>query len=158
MAVIGRGGKDIALGDALNHVAAYSVFNDASIRDYQLKTPQWTVGKNFDTTGPFGPWLVTPDEVPAGASGLHIETRLNGEVVQSASTSDMIFDVAHTVELLSKCFTLETGDVFVMGTPPGVGLARTPQLFMKDGDVVEVEIERIGLLSNPIKNEDTRAA
>ncbi len=151
VAVIGRGGKDIALGDALGHVAAYSVFNDASIRDYQLKTPQWTVGKNFDSTGAFGPWLVTPDEVPAGASGLQLETRLNGEVVQSASTADMIFDVAHTIALLSKCMSLQAGDVLVMGTPPGVGLARTPPLFMKAGDRVEVEIEGIGLLSNPVQ-------
>jgi len=151
VAVIGRGGKYIALGDALGHVAAYSVFNDASIRDYQLKTPQWTVGKNFDSTGAFGPWLVTPDEVPAGASGLQLETRLNGEVVQSASTAHMIFDVAHTIALLSKCMSLQAGDILVMGTPPGVGLARTPPLFMKAGDRVEVEIEGIGLLSNPVQ-------
>jgi acylpyruvate hydrolase len=152
VAVIGRGGKDIALRDALDHVAAYSVFNDVSIRDYQLKTSQWTVGKNFDATGAFGPWLVTPEELPAGASGLHIETRLNGEVVQSASTVDMVFDVAHTIELLSRCMTLEAGDLLVMGTPPGVGLTRTPPLFMKHGDRVEVEIERIGLLCNPVLN------
>jgi 2-keto-4-pentenoate hydratase/2-oxohepta-3-ene-1,7-dioic acid hydratase in catechol pathway len=151
VAVIGRRGKNIALRDALDHVAAYSVFNDASVRDYQLTTSQWTVGKNFDSTGAFGPWLVTPDEVPAGASGLRLETRLNNEVVQSASTADMILDVSHTIALLSKCMTLEVGDILVMGTPPGVGLARTPPLFMKAGDRVEVEIEGIGLLSNPIR-------
>ncbi|MBA4089299.1 MAG: fumarylacetoacetate hydrolase [Sphingobium sp.] len=151
VAVVGKGGKDISKDDALSHIVAYSVFNDGSIRDYQLKTPQWTVGKNFDDTGAFGPWLVTADELPAGGAGLKIETRLNGQVVQSANTSDMVFDVADTVALLSTCFTLEAGDVLVMGTPSGIGLARKPPLFMKDGDVCEVEIEKIGLLVNPIK-------
>jgi 2-keto-4-pentenoate hydratase/2-oxohepta-3-ene-1,7-dioic acid hydratase in catechol pathway len=151
VAIVGKGGKDIAKGDALSHIVAYSVFNDGSVRDYQLKTPQWTVGKNFDDTGAFGPWLVTSDELPDGAAGLKIETRLNGEVVQSANTSDMVFDVVDTVALLSTCFTLETGDLLVMGTPAGIGLARKPPLFMKDGDVCEVEIEKVGLLVNPIK-------
>ncbi|TVV77167.1 fumarylacetoacetate hydrolase family protein [Sphingomonas solaris] len=151
IAVIGTGGKDIAEDKALDHVAAYSVFNDGSVRDYQMKTPQWTVGKNFDDTGAFGPWLVTPDELPAGAAGLKIETRLNGQVVQSASTSDMVFDVPTTIALLSTFMTLEAGDVLVMGTPSGIGLARKPPLFMKDGDTVEVEIERVGLLVNPIR-------
>lgn len=151
VAIVGKGGKNISREDALSHIVAYSVFNDGSIRDYQLKTPQWTVGKNFDDTGAFGPWLVTADELPAGGAGLKIETRLNGQVVQSANTSDMVFDVADTVALLSTCFTLEAGDVLVMGTPSGIGLARKPPLFMKDGDVCEVEIEKIGLLVNPIK-------
>ena len=151
VAVVGKGGKNIAKEDALSHIVAYSAFNDGSIRDYQLKTPQWTVGKNFDGTGAFGPWLVTADELPAGGAGLKIETRLNGQVVQSANTSDMVFDVVDTVSLLSTCFTLEAGDLLVMGTPAGVGLARTPQLFMKDGDLCEVEIEKIGLLVSPIK-------
>ncbi|GLK45470.1 MULTISPECIES: fumarylacetoacetate hydrolase family protein [Novosphingobium] len=151
VAIVGTAGKDIARQDALSHIVAYSVFNDGSVRDYQLKTPQWTVGKNFDDTGAFGPWLVTADELPAGGAGLKIETRLNGQVVQSANTSDMVFDVVDTVALLSTCFTLEAGDVLVMGTPSGIGLARTPPLFMKDGDVCEVEIEKIGLLVSPIK-------
>jgi 2-keto-4-pentenoate hydratase/2-oxohepta-3-ene-1,7-dioic acid hydratase in catechol pathway len=151
IAVLGKGGKDISKEDALSHVVAYSVFNDGSIRDYQLKTPQWTVGKNFDDTGAFGPWLVTADELPAGGAGLKIETRLNGQVVQSANTSDMVFDVVDTIALLSTCFTLEVGDILVMGTPSGIGLARNPPLFMKDGDVCEVEIEKVGLLVNPIK-------
>ncbi len=151
VAVVGKGGKNIAKKDALSHIVAYSVFNDGSIRDYQLKTPQWTVGKNFDDTGAFGPWLVTADELPAGGAGLKIETRLNGKTVQSANTSDMVFDVVDTVALLSTCFTLEAGDVLVMGTPSGIGLARKPPLFMKDGDVCEVEIEKIGLLVNPIR-------
>ncbi len=151
VAVIGKGGKDIAKDAALDHVAAYSVFNDGSVRDYQMKTPQWTAGKNFDGTGAFGPWLVTPDELPDGAAGLKIETRLNGQTVQSASTSDMVFDVVETIALLSTFMTLEPGDVLVMGTPSGIGAARKPPLFMKDGDTVEVEIERVGLLVNPIK-------
>ena len=151
VAVIGTGGKNIAKEAALDHVAVYSVFNDGSVRDYQMKTPQWTAGKNFDDTGAFGPWLVTPDELPAGASGLKIETRLNGQVVQSSTTDQMVFDVATTIALLSTFLTLEPGDVLVMGTPSGVGAARKPPLFMKDGDTVEVEIERVGLLVNPIK-------
>lgn len=153
VAVIGTRGKNIAKADALAHVAGYSIFNDGSIRDYQFKTPQWTSGKNFDDTGAFGPWFLTPDELPPGASGLHIETRLNGQVMQSASTSDMIFDVATTIELLSTFLTLEAGDVLVMGTPSGIGFARDPKVFMKHGDVCEVEIEGLGILSNPIVDE-----
>ena len=153
VAVIGKSGRHISKADALSHVAGYSVFNDGSVRDYQLMTPQWTVGKNFHATGPFGPALVTPDELPEGASGLKIECRLNGQVMQSDTTANMIFDVATTIELLSKCFLLEAGDVLVMGTPAGVGLARNPPLYMKAGDVCEVEIEKIGLLRNPIVAE-----
>lgn len=153
VAVIGTGGKNIAMGDALDHVVGYSIFNDGSIRDYQRKTPQWTAGKNFDNTGAFGPWFVTKDELPAGAVGLKLETRLNGKVMQQASTSDMIFDVATTVSLLSTFLTLEAGDVLVMGTPAGVGAARTPPVFMKHGDVVEIEIEKLGVLSNPVVDE-----
>lgn len=149
-AIIGTGGKAISVENALSHVIGYSVFNDGSIRDYQMKTTQWMAGKNFDGTGAFGPWLVTADELPPGAVGLELETRLNGEVVQHASTSDMIFDVASTITLLSSFLTLESGDVLVMGTPSGIGAARKPPLFMKPGDVVEVEIERIGLLRNTI--------
>ncbi len=151
VAVLGKGGKDISKESALDHVVAYSVFNDGSIRDYQMKTPQWTAGKNFDNTGAFGPWLVTADQLPAGAKGLKLETRLNGQTVQSASTDDMVFDVATTISLLSTFMTLEAGDVLVMGTPAGIGLARKPPLFMKDGDVCEVEIEQVGLLRNPIE-------
>jgi acylpyruvate hydrolase len=151
--VLSKGGKNIAEVDALNHVAGYSVFNDASIRDYQLRTPQWTAGKNFDDTGAFGPWLVTPDELPAGATGLKIECRVNGNVMQSSNTGNLIFSVANTIHLLSTFMTLEAGDVLVMGTPGGVGVARSPQIWMKAGDVCEVEIEGVGLLSNPIVAE-----
>lgn len=153
VAVLSKGGKNISEAEALAHVAGYSVFNDASIRDYQLRTPQWTAGKNFDDTGAFGPWLVTPEEVPAGAAGLKIECRVNGEVMQSSNTGNLIFDVARTIALLSSFMTLEAGDVLVMGTPGGVGVARNPQVWMKAGDICEVEIEGIGLLSNPIVAE-----
>lgn len=151
VAVIGKPGRDISLDAALDHVAAYSVFNDGSIRDYQFKAPQWTPGKNFDGTGAFGPVLVTAEELPPGASGLRITTRLNGEIVQDANTSDMVFNVAQLVHTLSAFMTLEAGDVIVTGTPAGVGLARKPPLYMKAGDVCEVEIEGIGLLRNPVR-------
>jgi acylpyruvate hydrolase len=151
--VLSKGGKNIAEADALNHVAGYSVFNDASIRDYQMKTPQWTAGKNFDDTGAIGPWLVTPEELPAGAAGLKIECRLDGVVMQSSNTSNLIFDVAKTIHLLSTFMTLEAGDLLVMGTPGGVGIARNPQVWMKAGQVCEVEIEGVGLLVNPIVAE-----
>ncbi|WP_430391565.1 fumarylacetoacetate hydrolase family protein [Dyella sp. 20L07] len=151
--VLGRGGRHIAERDALDHVFGYSVFNDGSIRDYQLRTPQWTVGKNFDDTGAFGPCVITADELPPGASGLMLETRLNGVVMQRASTSDMIFSVAQTIALLSETMTLSAGDVLVMGTPSGVGYARKPPVYMKPGDVCEVEIERIGQLSNIVVDE-----
>ena len=150
VAVIGRGGRAVAGKDALGHVAGYAVFNDASVRDYQFRTKQWTMGKNFDRTGAFGPWLVTADELPAGAAGLCLTTTLNGAVVQQASTADLIFDVASLVEYLSGAMTLEPGDLIVTGTPAGVGFARKPPLWMKAGDRIEVEIERIGRLSNSI--------
>lgn len=149
-AVIGKTACKVSVEQALDHVIGYSAFNDGSIREYQRKTPQWMPGKNFDSTGAFGPWLVSADELPAGGSGLAIETRLNGEVVQQARTDQMIFDVATTISLLSSFVTLEPGDVLMMGTPSGIGAARTPQLWMKPGDVVEVEIEKIGLLRNPV--------
>jgi len=153
VAIIGRGGRHIEKAKALDHVIGYSIFNDASVRDYQMRTPQWTIGKNFDGTGAFGPWLVTADELPRGATGLKLQTRLQGTVVQSTSTKDLIFDVATLVSLLSEAFTFETGDVIVTGTPAGVGFARKPPLFMKPGDVCEVEIEGIGTLVNPVADE-----
>jgi 2-keto-4-pentenoate hydratase/2-oxohepta-3-ene-1,7-dioic acid hydratase in catechol pathway len=139
--------------DTLAHVFGYTCFNDMSVRDYQKRTPQWTIGKNFDATGGFGPVLVTADELPPGAAGLRIQGRLNGQVMQDANTSDMIFGVAETLALLAEVLTLEPGDVVVMGTPAGVGQARTPPVWMKAGDTCEVEIERIGTLVNPIENE-----
>lgn len=151
--VIGKTVKHCTMDNALDAVFGYSVFNDISVRDYQKKTPQWSIGKNFDRTGPFGPALVTADELPAGATDLRIQARLNGQVMQDANTRDMIWGVAETITLLTECMTLEPGDVIVMGTPAGVGQARTPPVWMKHGDVVEIEIENIGLLRNTIEDE-----
>lgn len=150
VAVIGKKGRNIALDQALDHVAGYSIFNDGSIRDYQFKAPQWTVGKNFDDTGAFGPYFVTADDLPPGCRGLKLETRLNGVVVQSANIDDMVFSVARLVAILSEAITLEPGDIIVTGTPSGVGLARKPPLFMKAGDVCEVEIDGLGVLKSPV--------
>ena len=148
--VIGRRARFVSGDQALDHVFGYACFNDGSLRDYQRKTAQWTIGKNFDATGAFGPSIVTADEVPAGAVGLRIQSRLNGQVMQSANTADMVFGVARTIALLSETLTLEPGDVLVMGTPGGVGYARNPPVWMKAGDTIEIDIEGIGLLSNPV--------
>ena len=154
MAVVLKcGGRHIPLSKALDCVAGYSVFNDGSVREYQFKAPQWTVGKNFDGTGAFGPSLVTADEVPAGGKGLKLETRLNGKVVQSANTDDMLFDVATLIAVISEAITLEAGDVIVSGTPAGIGWAREPKLIMRAGDVCEVEIEGLGVLRNVVRDE-----
>ena len=154
VAIIGKPGRNIPVGRALDHVAGYSIFNDASIRDYQFKSAQWMIGKNFDATGAFGPVFVTADELPAGAKGLRLQTRLNGQVLQDAKTEDMIFGVATQVSLMSDPMMLKPGDVIVTGTPSGVGLARKPPIFMKPSDVCEVEIEGIGILSNPIAQQE----
>jgi acylpyruvate hydrolase len=151
--VIGLGGRRIAQDAALDHIAGYSIFNDATLRDYQFRTPQWTVGKNFDRTGAFGPWLVTPDALPLGAKGLRIQGRLNGQTVQDSNTKFLIFDVATLIATLSTTMTLEPGDVIITGTPGGVGASRNPKLFMQSGDVFEAEIEHIGTLSNPVADE-----
>lgn len=151
--VIGKGGRHIGKPDALSHVAGYSIFNEGSIRDYQFKSPQWTIGKNFDGTGAFGPVLVTPDELPQGASGLSIETRLNGQVMQKGNTADLLFPVPDLIATISEAITLEPGDVIVTGTPAGIGWARKPPIFMKEGDICEIEIEGIGLLRNRVRDE-----
>ena len=148
--VIGKTATNVSVADALDYVAGYSCFNDGSVRNYQRKSTQWTMGKNFDATGGFGPELVTPDELPAGASGLRLVSRLNGQIMQDSNTSDMIFDVANLIAILSEGMTLEPGDVIAAGTPSGVGYARTPPVFMKPGDICEIEIEGIGILSNTI--------
>ncbi len=140
--------------DALTYVFGYACFNDISVRDYQKKTGQWTIGKNFDATGGFGPQLVTSDELPPGAVGLRIRSLLNGQVMQDANTDDMIFNVAETIALLAECMTLEPGDAIIMGTPAGVGQARTPPVWMKAGDVIEIDIERIGTLRNLVAAEN----
>lgn len=154
VAIIGKPGRNIPKERALEHVAGYSIFNDASIRDYQFKSAQWMIGKNFDSTGAFGPLFVSSDELEAGAKGLRLKTRLNGIELQNASTTDLIFDVATQVSLLSDAMHLKPGDVIVTGTPSGVGLARDPKIFMKPGDLCEIEIEGIGLLSNPVVQQD----
>ena len=151
--IIGKKARHLTLENALDCVAAYSIFNDGSIRDYQRKTTQWTIGKNFDHTGAFGPWLVTPDELPLGCDGLQIQSRLNGQVMQNANTKDFLWGVAETIVLISECMTLEPGDVVITGTPAGVGYARTPPVFMKPGDICEIEIESIGVLRNTIADE-----
>ena len=156
--VIGRGGRRINRDRALDHVAGYSLFNDATIRDFQLRTPQWTMGKNFDGTGAFGPWLVTPDALPPGAHGLHIQGRLNGQVMQDSSIDKLIFNVPALIELISVAISLEPGDVIITGTPGGVGAARKPPVYMKPGDVFEVEIEGMGVLSNTVQSESHEEA
>ncbi|BDB71476.1 fumarylacetoacetate hydrolase family protein [Comamonas thiooxydans] len=151
--VLAKGGRHISKEKALDCVFGYAVGNEISVREYQFKSPQWTVGKNFDGTGTFGPYIVTADELPPGGSGLKIETRLNGETVQSSNTRDMLFDVATVISTISEAITLQAGDVIFSGTPAGVGFGRTPKLYMKHGDVVEVEIEQLGLLRNDIRDE-----
>jgi 2-keto-4-pentenoate hydratase/2-oxohepta-3-ene-1,7-dioic acid hydratase in catechol pathway len=154
MVIIGKGGKHITEDAALDHVFGYTLFNDGSVREYQRKTHQWTPGKNFDATGPIGPIVVTPDELPEGAEGLKIESRVGSEILQSATTSDMLWSVARTIALVSEYSTLEPGDLLAMGTPPGVGHAKTPQRWLRPGEVVEVEIEGIGICANPIVAEE----
>lgn len=148
--VIGKRGRNIAKDKALSHVGGYSCFNDGSVRDYQMKTSQFTLGKNFDGTGGFGPDLVTPEELPKGAHGLVIKCRLNGQTLQNGTTADLVFSVADLIAEISTVMTLEPGDVIITGTPAGVGMARNPRIFMKPGDVCEVEIEGIGTLRNLI--------
>lgn len=151
--VLKKGGRHIAKEDALDCIAGYALFNDGSVREYQFLSPQWTVGKNFDATGAFGPELVTASEVPAGARGLLLETRLNGKVVQSASTDTMVFDIATLISVISQAITLEASDVIVTGTPSGIGWAREPKLLMRPGDVCEVSVTGFAPLRNTIADE-----
>jgi 2-keto-4-pentenoate hydratase/2-oxohepta-3-ene-1,7-dioic acid hydratase in catechol pathway len=154
VAVLGKGGRHIDAAGAAACVMGYSVANEGSIRDYQLKKgPQWTMGKNFSRSGAMGPALVTADELPPLGLGLAISTRLNGETVQSSNTRHLIFDIARIVSYLSEAFVLKPGDVIVTGTPAGVGAARKPPLFMKEGDVAEVEVEGIGCVRNVVVRE-----
>jgi acylpyruvate hydrolase len=151
--VIGKKGRNIPEAKALDYVFGYTLFNDVSVRDFQRKTSQWTPGKNFDGTGPLGPWVVTADELPPGASGLRIMTRVNGETMQDSNTSDMIFSTAKTVALLSEFMTLEPGDVIATGTPSGVGNFRDPPEFLVAGDTVRIELEGVGVQENPVIDE-----
>lgn len=151
--IIGKAGRYIPRGEAMAYVAGYACYNDGSLRDFQRHTHQFTPGKNFPDTGAFGPWMMTPDELGPLAN-LCIQTRLNGEVVQNATFDQMIFDIAHQIEYCSTFTRLEPGDVILSGTPGGVGAKRNPPLWMKPGDTVEVEIDRLGILRNPIQAEE----
>ena len=151
--VIGKLAKHVAEADAGAYIAGYSLFNEGTLRDYQRKSSQWTVGKNFDNTGPFGPEIVTSDEVPEGAKGLRIQSRLNGQIMQDANTDDLVFTIHNLLYRLTECMTLEPGDIIVSGTPAGVGYARTPPVFMKPGDIIEIEVDGIGVLTNTIEDE-----
>tara|TARA_B100000287_G_scaffold160775_2_gene151656 strand:+ start:4244 stop:5092 length:849 start_codon:yes stop_codon:yes gene_type:complete len=149
---IGKGGRFIKEKNALEHIAGYSCYNDGSIRDFQRHTSQFTPGKNFPATGPFGPYLVTPDEV-GDYKKLPIETRLNGKIMQKAKLSDLIFPIPKLINYISTFTTLTTGDVIVTGTPGGVGDRREPPVYMKPGDVVEVDIGKVGVLMNFITED-----
>jgi 2-keto-4-pentenoate hydratase/2-oxohepta-3-ene-1,7-dioic acid hydratase in catechol pathway len=151
--IIGKKARHLTADNALDCIAGYSCFNDGSIRNYQRKSSQWTIGKNFDATGPFGPCLVTPDELPPGAAGLRIQSRLNGKVMQDANTDVFLWNVVEALRIITECMTLEPGDVIITGTPAGVGYARTPPVWMAPGDVCEIEVEGVGILSNPIVDE-----
>jgi len=151
--IIGHRARHLMPDDALAVVAGYACFNDGTLRDYQRRSSQWTIGKNFDGTGAFGPWLVPAADLPPGAKGLKIESRLNGRVMQSDNTAHMIVSVAEALVLLSEAMTLEPGDMIAMGTPAGVGYARKPPVWMQPGDRIDIEIEGVGLLSNPIVQE-----
>ena len=155
MLIVAKKGKHISEEDALDYVFAYTIFNDGSVRNYQRKTHQWTPGKNFDSTGPIGPISVTPDELPDGAVGLKIESRVGDEILQSANTSDMLWSVAKTIATISEYSTLNPGDMIAMGTPPGVGHARTPQRWLRPGETIEIEIEGIGICASPVVAEES---
>jgi 2-keto-4-pentenoate hydratase/2-oxohepta-3-ene-1,7-dioic acid hydratase in catechol pathway len=152
--VLGKGGRHIAAGDAMSHVAGYACGHDVSARDWQLERPggQWLLGKTFDTFAPFGPELVTADEI-ADPGQLDISLRLNGRTMQQSNTRQLIFGIPALIAHLSSVCTLEVGDVIFTGTPPGVGAARKPPVFLKPGDTVEVEIAGIGCLCNPVVAE-----
>jgi 2-keto-4-pentenoate hydratase/2-oxohepta-3-ene-1,7-dioic acid hydratase in catechol pathway len=152
--VVGRRAKHLTMDNAYGCIAGYSSGNEGSVREFQRKTTQWAMGKNFDRTGGVGTWLVTADELPPGAKGLKIESRLNGKVMQSDNTDNMMFPVAEMLVYLTQGITLEPGDVIFTGTPSGVGHARKPNpVWMRHGDVCEVEIEGVGTLRNPIEDE-----
>ncbi len=154
MLIIGKRGRHITEEDALDHVFGYTVFNDGSVREYQRKTHQWTPGKNFDDTGAVGPFVVTPDEVPEGATGLKIESRVGDEILQSSNTSNMIWNVRQIIATISAYTTLEPGDLIATGTPPGVGHAKKPNpRWLRPGETIEIEIEGIGICASPVIDE-----
>jgi 2-keto-4-pentenoate hydratase/2-oxohepta-3-ene-1,7-dioic acid hydratase in catechol pathway len=151
--IIGKRCRAVPRDKAMSVVAAYALFNDVTIRDYQFRVSQYTAGKNFETSGPFGPYMVTSDEVP-DPHALELTTTLNDEVVQRASTRDMVFDIPTLVEHISEFISLEPGDVIATGTPSGVGFVRKPPRFMVPGDVVCVSATGLGTLENPVVDEE----
>lgn len=151
--VIGKKARHLTMENAYSCIAGYSVFNEGSVREFQRKTTQWDMGKNFDKTGGFGPWMITADEVPPGGKGLKIQTRLNGNTLQSDNTDNMMFPIPEMLVYITQGMTLEPGDIIFTGTPSGVGHARKPQVWMKPGDVVEIDIQNIGVLRNTIADE-----
>lgn len=154
VAVVGRRARHLTPGNALSCIAGYSIANEGSIREFQRHTTQWTMGKNFDRSGSFGPWLVSADDLPAGGKGLKIMTRLNGRTLQSDTTDNMMFPLAETLVYVTRGMTLEPGDIILTGTPSGVGHAQKPNsIWMRAGDVCEIEIEGIGVLRNPVADE-----
>ncbi len=150
--VIGKGGRRISEEDSWDHIAGYACYNDGSIRDWQTATSQWTPGKNFWKTGGFGPWLVTSDEI-APKQTLTLITRLNGQEMQRATTDMLIHSIPRQIAYISSFLPLNPGDVIVTGTPGGVGAKRNPPVFMKEGDIVEIEVDAVGVLRNSIKKE-----
>jgi 2-keto-4-pentenoate hydratase/2-oxohepta-3-ene-1,7-dioic acid hydratase in catechol pathway len=152
--IIGKPGRRISEASSWDHIAGYACYNDASVRDWQMHTSQWGPGKNFYRTGAFGPWMVTADEIPENTV-LSLITRLNGQEVQRATTDQLIHSIPRLIAYASTVAPLRAGDVIVTGTPGGVGTKRTPPLWMKDGDVVEVEVDRVGILRNPVRNESS---
>lgn len=153
IAVVGRRARNLTMENALSCIAGYSCGNEGSVREFQRHTTQWTMGKNFDRTGSIGPWLVTAEELPPAAAGLNIQSRLNGKVMQSDNTANMMFPLPETLVYLTRGITLEPGDVIFTGTPSGVGHARTPPVWMKAGDTIEVDIQNVGVLHNSIADE-----
>ena len=155
MLIVGKRAKHLTMENATSCIAGYSCSNEGSVREFQRKTTQWDMGKNFDRTGGFGPWMVTADELPDAGKGLKIQSRLNGQVMQSDNTDNMMFPVRELLVYVTQGMTLEPGDIIFTGTPSGVGHARKPNpVWMKQGDVCEIEIEGIGTLRNPIQDEE----
>ncbi len=153
VAVVGKRAKHMTLENALSCIAGWTCANEGSIREFQRHTTQWHMGKNFDNSGSIGPWLVSADELPPGGKGLKIESRVNGKVMQSDNTDNMMFPVAETIVYATQGMTLEPGDLLLTGTPSGVAHARKPPAWMRHGDICEIEIEGIGILRNPIEDE-----
>lgn len=154
VAIVGKRAKHLTLDNALDCIAGFSCSNEGSVREFQRHSTQWGMGKNFDRTGGFGPWMISADELPRGGRGLKIMSRLNGNTMQSDNTENMMFPLPETLVYLTKGMTLEAGDVILTGTPSGVGHARKPEpVWMKAGDTCEVEIEGVGVLNNPIEDE-----